>query len=88
MGTLLDQVDRSLANFRPKNGREYVALQIARRFHDTHRLGRYLLAAQQHPKRVLLEAARQAILRQELNRTSAGDLFFEVLHEFERGGQT
>jgi len=63
-----------------------VALQIARRFQDTHRLAKYLLVAQDHPKRLMLEAARVAILRRDLNRASAGDLFFEVLAEFDHGG--
>lgn len=81
---ILDRVDESLANFQPKNQREFVALQIARRFNDLHRLGRYLVAAQSHPKRVLLEAARLALLRHELNRTSVSDLFFEVLGNIDR----
>jgi hypothetical protein len=85
MGEVLDQVDRSLTNFRPRNGREYVALQIAKRFNDTHRLGRYIVVARDHPRRVMLEAARQATLRHGLNRASAGDLFFEILTEFDQG---
>jgi hypothetical protein len=88
MTGVLDRVDGSLADFRPKNGREYVALQISRRFNDTHRLARYLLAARDHPKRVMLEAARQAMLRRDLNRTPAGDLFFEILAGFDEGSAT
>jgi len=85
MTGVLDGVEQSLTNFRPKTGREYVALQIAKRFDDTHRLARYLVVARDHPKRVMLEAARQALLRRDLNRTPAGDLFFEVLAEFDEG---
>lgn len=83
---VLDRVDRALTEFRPKSQREFVALQIARRFNDLHRLGRYVLVAQDHPKRLMLEAARVAILRRDLNRASLGDLFFEVLGEFDREG--
>lgn len=85
MNGILDKVDRSIEQFRPRNGREYVALQIAVRFHDTHRLARYILAAKDHPKRLMLEAARQAMLRRDLNRASAGDLFFELLAAFDEG---
>jgi hypothetical protein len=81
---ILERVDSSLASFRPRNQREFVALQIARRFHDTRRLARYVLAAQGHPKRLMLEAARVALLRRNLNRTSLGDLFFEVLNEYDQ----
>ena len=87
MTDILERVDHSLVDFRPRNGREYVALQISRRFNDMHRLARYLLAARDHPKRVLLEAARQAMLRRDLNRTPPGDLFFEVLTELDQRGQ-
>jgi len=79
--SLLEQVEASLADFHPRNQREFVALQIARRFDDLKRLPRYLLAAQSHPKRVLLEAARTAVLRHELNRAPTSELFFEILAE-------
>lgn len=82
---VLDQVEDSLKGFRPRNQAEFVALQIARRFNDLHRLARYLVAAKQHPKKVLLEAAKTARLRHELNRTPIADLFFEVLAEREEG---
>lgn len=85
MTDILNRIDDALADFRPTTGREYVALQIARRFNDTHRLARYLIVARDHPKRVLLEAARQAMIRRDLNRTAPGDLFFEVLAEFDEG---
>ncbi len=81
---LLDRVEASLKEFRPRTQREFVALQIARRFHDTHRLARYVLVAQGHSKKVMLEAARLATLRHELNRASLGDLYFELLEKFDR----
>jgi hypothetical protein len=81
--SILDHVEASLADFQPRNQREFVALQIARRFDDLKRLPRYLQAAQHHPKQVLLEAARTAVLRHELNRTPTSELFFEILAERE-----
>ena len=80
---VLDKVGGALQSFRPRNQREFVAMQIARRFSDTHRLARYILAAKDHPKRLMMEAARVALMRHELNRASLGDLFFEVLAEFD-----
>ena len=84
MPDILDRVDRSLEGFTPRTQREYVALQIARRFQDMHRLARYVVVAREHPKRLLLEAARVALLRHNLNRSPLGDLFFEMLAEFDR----
>jgi hypothetical protein len=81
--SILDQTEASLRSFRPKNEREFVALQLARRFDDLQHLARYLIAAQRHSKRELLEAAKTARLRHELNRTPIGELFFEVLAERE-----
>jgi G3E family GTPase len=81
---VLDRVEASLQDFKPRSQREFVALQIARRFHDIRRLARYLNIARDHPKRLMLEAARRATLRHELNRSSLGDLFFEVIAEFDK----
>jgi hypothetical protein len=81
--TILDQTETSLQDFRPKNEREFVALQLARRFDDLPRLPRYLIAAKRHSKRDLLDAAKTARLRAQLNRTPIADLFFEVLAERE-----
>lgn len=81
--SILDQTENGLRDFRPKNEREFVALQLARRFNDLHHLARYLIAAQKHSKSELLEAAKTARLRHELNRTPIGELFFEVLAERE-----
>ena len=83
--SILEQIEASLAGFRPRNQAEFAALQVARRFDDLHRLPRYLAAAKSHSKRTLLEAAKTAILRHELNRTPISELFFEVLAELDRG---
>lgn len=78
---ILDQIDASLADFRPRNAREFVALQLARRFDDLPHLARYLVAASRHSKRALLGAAQEARLRHELNRAPLADLFFDILSE-------
>ena len=85
--TILDQTEHSLREFRPRNEREFVALQLARRFDDLRRLPRYLIAAKTFSKRDLLEAAKTARLRAQLNRTPVADLFFEVLAERGEEGQ-
>jgi hypothetical protein len=78
---ILDHVEQSLADFRPHNPREYVALQLARRFNDLPNLAKYLTAATRHTKRALLLAAQTARMRHELNRTPISALFFEILAE-------
>lgn len=78
---ILDHIDATLAEFRPHNPREFVALQLARRFNDLPNLAKYLVAAKRHSKRVLLNAAKDARLRHELNRAPVTDLFFEILSE-------
>ena len=83
---ILDQVEQSLNHFRPKTQREFVALQLARRFNDVPNLARYLLAARSHSKRELLHAARVARTRHELNRAPLAALFFEVLSEQAKEG--
>ena len=83
--TILDRVEASLASFRPNTPAEFVALQLARRFDDTHRLPRYIAVARQHPKQDLLLAAKTALFRHELNRLPTADLFFEALGEQEKG---
>ncbi len=85
--SILGRVEASLADFQPRNQREFVALQIAKRFDDLKRLPRYLLVAQNHPKQVLLNAAQTAVLRHELNRTPTSELFFEILAERDQEGQ-
>jgi hypothetical protein len=82
---ILDRVEASLASFRPGNPAEFVALQLARHFDDLHRLPRYLAATKHHSKRTLLDAAKTALVRHQLNRTPTAELFFEVLAEREKG---
>ena len=79
--SILERVEAALAGFRPKTQAEFVALQLARRFDDLHRLPRYLAAARTHTKPVLLDAAKTAMLRHALNRTPTSQLFFEALAE-------
>jgi hypothetical protein len=57
---ILDAVEASLADFRPKTHRQFVVFNIATRFNDVANLARYLNIAPRHPKRVLMEAARLA----------------------------
>ena len=83
---ILEQIDVSLADFRPHNPREFVALQLARRFNDLPNLPRYLIAAKHHSKRTMLDAAKDARVRHELNRTPIAQLFFEMLAEREQAG--
>jgi hypothetical protein len=80
---ILEQLDASLADFRPHTPREYVALQLARRFSDLPNLAKYLAAARRYSRRTLLDAANIARTRHELNRTPISELFFEVLAERE-----
>ena len=86
--TILDRVEAQLSSFRPSNPCEFVALQLARRFDDLHRLPRYLAATKTHTKGELLDAAKVALLRHELNRTPTADLFFEVLAERQKEVRT
>jgi hypothetical protein len=85
---ILDSVEAELADFHPRTPSEFAALQIARRFDDLRRLPRYVLAAKRHSKRMLLDAARTAVLRYQLNRTPTADLFFEILAEREEAQST
>jgi hypothetical protein len=78
---ILDQVELSLQHFVPRNQKEFVVLQIARRFSDTNSLAKYLLAAPEHPKKLLLEAARLATLEAP---SAPSDRFFELLEQFRK----
>lgn len=78
---ILDRIEASLADFRPRTQTEFVALQLARRFDDLNRLPRYLAVAKTNTKDALLEAAKIAMLRHSLNRTPTSDLFFEALSD-------
>lgn len=84
---ILEQVEASLHNFRPRNQREYTALQLARRFDDVAHLAKYLGVCKRYSRRQMLTAAKTARARHELNRTPISDLFFEVLGEWEQGGR-
>ena len=86
--SILERIEASLADFQPRNQAEFAALQLARRFDDLNRLPRYLAAAKTHSKRALLDAAKTAMLRHELNRTPISELFFEVLAEVDRRERT
>lgn len=79
--TILDRIEASMAHFRPRNPREFVALQLARRFDDLYNLPKYLGAAQRHSKESLLESAKTARMRHQLNRAPLAQLFFEVIAE-------
>ena len=83
--TILDQIEAAVADFRPATPAEFVCLQLARRFDDLHRLPRYIAAAGSHSKQSLLDAAKTAMLRHELNRAPTAELFFEALLETEKG---
>jgi hypothetical protein len=85
--SILDHIEASLKTFQPRTPVEFVALQLARRFDDLNRLPRYLAVAKTHSKTALLDAARAAMLRHQLNRTPTADLFFEVLTELDQGGR-
>ena len=84
MTGILHQVEGSLKDFRPRNQREFVALQIAQRLDDRGRLARYLNVSREHPKRELLEAARLATQRAASSHQRPADLFFELLDQFRK----
>jgi hypothetical protein len=86
MTGILDHVERELRDFRPRTHREFVALQICQRFDDLLNLVRYLQVCQQHPKRVLLEAARLAMVRGTPDGRPVTELFFELLRQFGQEG--
>lgn len=84
MTSILDSVEASLQHFRPKSHRQFIVFNIATRFNDLPNLARYLNVCDQHPKRVLLEAARLA--EQEAFRTEGSPVepFFRLLTEWGR----
>ena len=79
---ILDTVEASLINFRPKSHRQFVVFNIARRYDDLYNLARYLNVCDLHPKKVLLEAARLAEKRSATEGGSAIDRFFALLDEW------
>jgi hypothetical protein len=82
--TILDTVERSLANFRPKSHRQFVAFNIARRFDDLYHLAKYLNICEGHPKKVLLEAARLAERHAAGDAETPRDRFFALLEVWGR----
>ncbi len=82
--TVLENVEKSLEQFKPRNRKEFVVLQIAQRFDDTGRLARYLNAGHEHSKNILLEAARLAAKRAEDSDRPAPLHFFDLLDEFRK----
>src|ERR1700730_9140039 len=82
--TVLESVEKALEQFRPRNRKEFVVLQIAQRFGDVGRLARYLNAAGEHPKNVLLEATMLAPKRVENSGEPAALHFFDLLDEFRK----
>jgi hypothetical protein len=58
--SILNEVEASLKDFRPKTPRQFVILNIATRFNDLANLARYLNACEHHSRAELLEAARRA----------------------------
>jgi len=85
--SILNSVERSLKDFRPKTHRQFVVFNIASRFDDLPNLARYLNVCDQHPKRVLLEAARLAQARAVQESRKAPELFFQLLADWGREEQ-
>jgi hypothetical protein len=81
---LLDAVAASLMDFAPRTQKEFVLLQIAKRFNEETLLAKYLNIGGRFPKRVLLEAARLAQARAEKAGRPASALFFELLEQFSK----
>lgn len=82
--TVLDLMDESLKDFRPKNHRQFVVFNIARQFDDIPNLARYLNVAEAHPKRILLEAARLAARGTVEDGGSVIERFFDLLEGWEK----
>lgn len=84
MTEILDAVEHSLANFRPRTGREFVALQIARRFDDLGRLVLYVNVGRDCPKKLMLEAARLATQQTAGDLRQTAERFFQLIEQFRR----
>lgn len=80
--SILDTVELSLANFRPKTHRQFVAFAIADRFGDSKNLARYLNVCALHPKNVLLEAARLSEGEAHKDGSSPVVAFFRLLEKW------
>lgn len=77
--SILDAVEASLKDFRPKTHRQFVVFNIASRFNDLARLARYLNVCDLHPKAVLLATAAHAEQQARGNDQLPADLFFALL---------
>ena len=84
MVDILDAVEHSLDDFRPRTSREFVALQIARRFDDLGRLARFLNIGRDCPKNLMLEAARLAAQQAPADLRQAADRFFDLVEQFRK----
>ena len=82
MTEILERVEFSLANFVPRSQREFVVLQIVRRFNEVDRLAFYLNETRDMPKRLILEAARLASQRAASEAVRPAPLFFELVKQF------
>jgi hypothetical protein len=81
---ILNEVEASLRDFRPKTHRQLVILNIATRFNDLPSLARYLNACEHHSKTALLEAARSAEQESFEDGRSPVESFFARLADRDR----
>jgi hypothetical protein len=81
---ILDTVEHSLREFRPKTHRQFLVFNIARRFDDLPNLAHYLNICDTHPKKVLLEAARLAERYGLQDGRPPAARFFELLDDWSR----
>ena len=81
---MLETEEASLKDFRPKPHRQFVVFHIARRFDDLPNLARYLNICDQHPKKVLLEAARLARKSGMEHGGSVPEHFFKLLASWQK----
>ena len=80
MSGILETVEQSLTDFRPKTAREFVALQIARRFDDVGRLAQYLMSVVTARRRSCRPHAW--LLRKHRDLRQTAELFFELIRSF------
>lgn len=80
---IFDAVEAGLKDFRPKTHQQFVVFNIATRFNDVPSLARYLNVCD-HPKKVLLQAARLAEQQTLADGTSPVEPFFRLLDEWRR----
>lgn len=80
--SILETVEASLRQFRPKTYRQFVAFNVASRFDDLPNLARYLNVCDRHPKNVQLEAARLAEQRARTSNVHPAELYFALLEDW------